>query len=148
MGFFDKLGDSIVSVSKDVGQKAKDVSGITKLKLDIRMKQDYLKEQYAYLGKAYYEAHKNEDVSEKHRFEKISEALDEINRMELQILELKKARKCPNCGTEVSDTAEFCSNCGAKLGVVVGEARAQDASGGEDSEPMEDEQPEGNSEYL
>lgn len=35
MSFIDKLGDSIVSMSKDVGQKAKEASGIAKLKLDI-----------------------------------------------------------------------------------------------------------------
>lgn len=58
MSFIDKLGDSIVSMSKDVGQKAKEASGIAKLKLDIRIKQEYVKEQYAQLGKVYYEAHK------------------------------------------------------------------------------------------
>ncbi len=150
MSFIDKLGDSIVSMSKDVGQKAKEASGIAKLKLDIRIKQEYVKEQYAQLGKVYYEAHKNEDVPEKHRFDKISDALDEIDRMELQILELKKARRCPNCGMEASETAEFCSNCGAKLGVVVGESKAEDVT--ENDQPKEDveleEEPDDNSEWL
>ena len=31
MEFFEKLGDTIVNVGKDVTQKAKDVSGIAKL---------------------------------------------------------------------------------------------------------------------
>ena len=150
MSFIDKLGDSIVSMSKDVGQKAKEASGIAKLKLDIRIKQEYVKEQYAQLGKVYYEAHKNEDVPEKQRFDKISDALDEIDRMELQILELKKARRCPNCGMEASETAEFCSNCGAKLGVVVGESKAEGVT--ENDEPKEDveleEEPDDNSEWL
>lgn len=150
MSFIDKLGDSIVSMSKDVGQKAKEASGIAKLKLDIRIKQEYVKEQYAQLGKVYYEAHKNEDVPEKQRFDKISDALDEIDKMELQILELKKARRCPNCGVEASETAEYCSNCGAKLGVVVGECKAEDVT--EDDQPKEDveleEEPDDNSEWL
>lgn len=141
MSFFDKVGDTIVSMGKDVGQKAKDVSGIAKLKLDIRTRKDFVKEQYAYLGKAYYESHKNEEVPEKQRFEKIAEALEEIDKMELQILELKKARKCPNCGNEVSETAEFCSNCGAKLGVVVDEE-------GNPAEDDIEEEPEEKSEYL
>lgn len=149
MSFIDKLGDSIVSMSKDVGQKAKEASGIAKLKLDIRIKQEYVKEQYALLGKLYYKAHKDEDVLEKEQFEKISEALDEIDKMELQVLQLKKARRCPNCGVEASDTAEFCSNCGAKLGVVVDESKGEDVS---DSQPTEDveleEEPDGDSEWL
>ncbi|MCM1257827.1 MAG: zinc ribbon domain-containing protein [Roseburia sp.] len=149
MSFIDKLGDSIVSMSKDVGQKAKEASGIAKLKLDIRIKQEYVKEQYAQLGKVYYEAHKDEDVPEKQQFEKIAEALDEIDQMELQVLELKKARRCPNCGVEASDTAEFCSNCGAKLGVVVGEGKAEDVSGSQPTEDVElEEEPDSDSEWL
>lgn len=121
MEFFEKLGDTIVSVGKDVTQKAKDVSGIAKLKLDIRSKEDFVKEQYIELGKAYYEAHKEEEVEDQARFDQIKEALEEIERMRLQILELKGARKCPGCGAEAADTAEYCSVCGAKLTVVVDE---------------------------
>ena len=36
MEFFDKLSETIVSAGKDVGQKAKDVSEIAKLKMDIQ----------------------------------------------------------------------------------------------------------------
>lgn len=128
MAFFDKLGDTIASVGKDVTQKAKDVSGIAKLKLDIKSKEDFIKEQYIQIGKAYYEAHKGEDVAEKDLFARIEEAKDAIADMELQILELKKARKCPKCGAEVAETAEFCSGCGAKLGVVVNETPYQEAA--------------------
>ena len=53
MEFFEKLGDTIVNVGKDVTQKAKDVSGIAKLKLDIKSKEDFIKEQYIELGKIY-----------------------------------------------------------------------------------------------
>ena len=42
MEFFDKLSETIVSAGKDVGQKAKDVSGIAKLKMDIRSKEDFV----------------------------------------------------------------------------------------------------------
>ena len=122
MDFFEKLGDTIIHAGKDVTQKAKDVSGIAKLKLDIRSKEDFIKEQYIQLGKAYYEKNKGTDVPEKVQFERIEEALEEIEKMELQILELKKARKCPNCGAEAPDKAEFCSVCGAKLSVVVDES--------------------------
>ena len=43
MEFFDKLSETIVSAGKDVGQKAKDVSGIAKLKMDIRSKEDFVR---------------------------------------------------------------------------------------------------------
>ena len=121
MDFFERLGDTIVNVSRDVTQKAKDVSGIAKLKLDMKAKEDFIKEQYAALGKWYYQEHKEEEGEQKAWIERIDEALEAIAQMELKILELKKARVCQECGAQASDTAEYCSVCGAKLVVVVKE---------------------------
>ena len=88
MEFFDKLSETIVSAGKDVGQKAKDVSEIAKLKMDIRSKEDFVEKQYAELGKAYYEKHKDEEnaeteekTPEQEHFFLITEALGEIERM-------------------------------------------------------------------
>ena len=121
MDILEKIGDTILSVGKDVTQKAKDVSGIAKLKLDILSKEDFIREQYTEIGKAYYEKNKGTDVAEKERFHRIDEALEDIEKMKLQILELKKARKCPDCGAEAADSADYCSVCGARLTVVVEE---------------------------
>lgn len=51
MEFFDKLSETIVSAGKDVGQKAKDVSGIAKLKMDIRSKEDFVENSMRNLEK-------------------------------------------------------------------------------------------------
>ena len=122
MDFFERVGDTIVQVGKDVTQKAKDVSGMAKLKMDIRAKKESVKESYLELGKIAYQRHKGETAEETALFERIDEALEEIEKMELQILELKGARMCPECGAQASDTAEYCSACGAKLAVVVADA--------------------------
>ena len=119
MEFFEKMGDTIVSVGKDVSKKAKDASGIAKLKMDIRAKEDFIKKEYMEIGKSYYETYKGEAVKEQAHFDRIDEAMDAISKMELQILELKGAKKCPQCQAQAPDTAEFCSACGAKLSVVV-----------------------------
>lgn len=119
MDIFEKIGDTLVQVGKDVSQKATDLSGIAKLKLDIRTKENFIKDQYLALGKACYQEHREKLEDEEVRFAQIDEALDAIRKMELAILELKKARKCPQCGNEATDTAEYCSFCGAKLAVVV-----------------------------
>lgn len=123
MEILEKISDTILHVGKDVTQKAKDVSGIAKLKMDIRSKEDFIKEQYIELGKLYYEKNKGIDVEEQAQFERIDEAQNEIEQMKLQILELKKAKKCPDCGAEAPDTAGYCSVCGAKLTVVEEEPR-------------------------
>ena len=140
MDFFERLGDTIVSVSRDVTQKAKDVSGIAKLKLDMKAKEDFIKEQYAALGKWYYQEHKEEEGEQRAWIERIDEALEAIAQMELKILELKKARVCQECGAQASDTAEYCSVCGAKLVVVVKEDVPEaDAAAEEPKEEIKDD---------
>jgi len=46
MSFFDEMKESLVSAGKDVSQKAKEVSGVAKLKLDVKSKEDYVEKQY------------------------------------------------------------------------------------------------------
>lgn len=54
---------------KGVSQKAKDITGIAKLKLDIKSKEDYVNKLYMAIGKRYYEMH-HEDAEP--LFEEIS----------------------------------------------------------------------------
>ena len=115
MAFIERMGDALLNMGKDVSQKAKDVSGIAKLKLNIRSKEDFIRDLYIELGKAYYEKYQGEDVPEQIQFAQIDEAMEAIAQMEQQILELKGAKKCPGCGAEASDSAEYCCVCGAKL---------------------------------
>ncbi len=42
MAFFNKLGESLTTAGREVSQKAKEVSEITKLRLDIKAKEDYV----------------------------------------------------------------------------------------------------------
>ena len=35
--------------------------------------------------------------------------------MKTQLMNLKGAKKCPNCGAEVGEDASFCASCGTKL---------------------------------
>ena len=122
MEFFDKLSETIVSAGKDVGQKAKDVSEIAKLKMDIRSKEDFVEKQYAELGKAYYEKHKNEESAEgeektpeQEHFLLITEALGEIERMRAEVFKLQGAVECPKCGAKMPQGAAFCSSCGTRM---------------------------------
>ena len=125
MELFDKLSETIVSAGKDVGQKAKDVSEIAKLKMDIKSKEDFGEKQYAELGKAYYEKHKDDETEEtgengektpeQEHFFLISEALGEIERMRAEVLKIQGAAECPKCGAKMPQGAAFCSNCGTKM---------------------------------
>lgn len=101
---------------KDVSQKAKEVSGVAKLKLDVKSKEDYVEKQYAELGRTYFDAHRDdEENAENEQFTVIKEALAEIERMKAEILNLQGAAECPNCGARMPQGASFCSSCGTKM---------------------------------
>ena len=82
MSFFDEMKESLVSAGKDVSQKAKEVSGVAKLKLDVKSKEDYVEKQYAELGRTYFDAHRDdEENAENEQFKVIKEALAGCSRM-------------------------------------------------------------------
>ena len=106
MSFFDEMKESLVSAGKDVSQKAKEASGVAKLKLDVKSKEDYVEKQYAELGRTYFDAHRDdEENAENEQFKVIKEALAEIERMKTEILNLQGAAECPNCGARMPQGA-------------------------------------------
>ena len=108
MSFFDEMKESLVSAGKDVSQKAKEVSGVAKLKLDVKSKEDYVEKQYAELGRTYFDAHRDdEENAENEQFKVIKEALAEIERMKTEILNLQGAAECPNCGARMPQGASL-----------------------------------------
>ena len=115
MEFFDKLGETLMTAGRDVSQKAKELSGAAKLNLDIKAKEDFVQKQYAEIGRQYYEAHKDDASTEFEQFASIREALESIEQMKKDLLELKGAKACPQCGAKMSEDAAFCSECGASL---------------------------------
>lgn len=116
MDFFDKLGATLSSAGKDVSQKAKDLSGTAKLNLDIKAKEDLIQKQYTELGRIYYAAHKDDPAAEgMNCIRTICEAEQEIARMRDEILKIKGAVACPNCGAQLPAGTGFCGQCGTKI---------------------------------
>ena len=116
MNIFEKLEEALTEAGRDVSQKAKDVTEIAKLKLDIKSKEDYVQKQYVALGLNYYNNHKDDENSEEaEMFYLIGEALEEIARMKEEVLRIQGATECPSCGTKVQLGAAFCSRCGNKM---------------------------------
>ena len=71
-------------------------------------KEDFVEKQYAELGKAYYEKHKDEESAEgkektpeQEHFFLITEALGEIERMRAEVFKLQGAVECPKCGAKM-----------------------------------------------
>jgi len=111
----NKVKESLVNAGKEVENMAKDASAVAKIKIDIHNKETFLEKQYALLGKAYYEAHKDEDVEEKAYFPSITEAEAELIRLNEELLAAQGSVECPSCGSKQSQDNAFCADCGASL---------------------------------
>jgi len=124
MSAWDDLKGSLFAAGRDVSQKAKEVSEVAKLKMDIHTKEDFVEKQYAALGRAYYEANKdNASDKDAAAFRVIAEALEEIQRMNQQVMDIQGVVQCPNCGKKVPIGNAFCSDCGAKLDEIIVDAK-------------------------
>lgn len=114
MTFFTKLGETISATGKDVSQKAKELTGIAKLNLDIKAKEDFVERQYMEIGKQYFELHKEDEEPLFEEIDIIRESLQEIDRLKTEIDDLKGKKKCPSCGATVGQEDAYCNKCGAK----------------------------------
>ena len=47
----------------------------------------------------------------------IAEAFAAFDHMKEEVLKIKGARQCPQCGATVPEDTEFCGKCGAKLNI-------------------------------
>lgn len=111
----NKVKESLVNAGKEVESFAKDASAVAKIKIDIHNKETFLEKQYALLGKAFYDAHKDEDIEEKVYFTSINEAQEELAKLKADLLAAQGAVECPSCGSKQPGEKAFCADCGASL---------------------------------
>lgn len=143
MDFFTKLGETITATGKDVSQKAKDLTGLAKLNIDIRTKEEYILRQYTQIGEQYYNLHKEDAEPFFEEMALVTETKEEIEKLKQEISELKGIKKCPSCGTEMEMEAVYCTKCGAKYDSIFEEEDVQkftkepEKDSAKDSEPME-----------
>lgn len=118
MNFFDKLGKKASKTYQVTKEKAVNLSEELKLKSKISDIKEKIDNLYNEIGKTVYNEMKDgKDVSKEEvasKCEEISNLNDEIQKIESEILALKKVRKCVNCGEELELQDLFCSKCGAK----------------------------------
>ena len=115
MDFFNKIGDTIVSAVKGVGEKAKDVTDATRLSYDISKKKSEINDKYRTLGKKYYSEHRDEKDD---MIVAITAAIEELHEMEKNLASVKGGTRCEKCGAIVPVGSAYCSKCGAKVGDI------------------------------
>lgn len=118
MDFFNKLGKKASETYQATKEKATTISGELKLRGKISDLKSKIEDIYTEIGKIVYEEMKaGNDVSKDvvvEKCEEISRVKEEISKLEVEILAVKKIKKCVNCNEELDINAEFCSKCGAK----------------------------------
>ena len=122
MEFLNKLGKKASETYQVTKEKAVNLSEELKLRGKISEYKEEIVKNYKDIGEIVYNEIKNNNEVSKEavtsKCEEIDKANDEISKLEVQLLALKKVKKCINCGAELDIDAEFCSKCGNKQPVV------------------------------
>ena len=122
MEFLNKLGKKASETYQVTKEKAVNLSEELKLRGKISEYKEEIVKNYKDIGEIVYNEIKNNNGVSKEavtsKCEEIDKANDEISKLEVQLLALKKVKKCINCGAELDIDAEFCSKCGNKQPVV------------------------------
>ena len=102
MAFFDNLSKKLSDAGQSVSQQTKNLGEINRLNNLIAENRKGISQRCFELGKAYYQAHRDEEnVEYPELVGQISELLKGIEEAEETIKQLKGITKCPSCGAEV-----------------------------------------------
>lgn len=112
----EKISKTISETGKVVSEKTKLVGESARLNSKILSKEGVIRSNYSEIGEFYYNKYKdNPDADIADAVNEITEAVNAIDEMKAQLLSLKGAVKCTECGAECPIENSFCGHCGAKL---------------------------------
>lgn len=116
MDFLNKLGKKTSETYQVTKEKVTNLSEELKIRGKISNIKDSIEKIYTEIGEiAYLEIRDGKDVSRDAvvaKCEEISRKLDEISKLESELLAIKKVKKCTDCNAEINLEDEFCSKCG------------------------------------
>lgn len=116
MAFWEDFSETISIKGKEMADKAKNFTDIASLRGQIVSYENTILRYYREIGRAYYEAHKNDITKEfPEQMDAIVNAEKMIKDLEKRISELRGTQKCTSCGNDVPDDSVFCPKCGAKM---------------------------------
>lgn len=114
----NSLLDKAVSVANAAGKKTEEVVEVSKLKLQEASLNADISNCYDELGKLRYNE-KQFDIKDVEKEEdlvgQIQVLLEELAELKNKCEEIRKVRKCPNCGAACNVESHFCSRCGMML---------------------------------
>ena len=109
MDFINKVGSTIA-------RKAKEAAGISNLNSQIGAQEAIINKLCLEIGKTVYEKRQLfPDSALDEKYTAVSNAYAEIARLKSEIISVKGAKQCPNCGIEVALAASSCPGCGTAV---------------------------------
>lgn len=119
MGFFDKMGETISTKSKDVAKKAKEMAEVTSLNSKISTQKDIINKIHKEIGEMVCADRENwTGLNLDDQFARLDAAAAEIERLQAEIQRVKGIKLCANCGAEMERTVAFCPSCGTPAPIV------------------------------
>lgn len=119
MGILDDVVINAKSAAKAVGDGANKVMNISKLRIQIAELNNELSTRYELLGE-YVCANCREAFAENAevvgKIAEIDELTAQMAAVTKELNDKQNKAVCPSCGKHSPSNAQFCSNCGTKLG--------------------------------
>ena len=116
MSFLDNLTKKANDAYHTTKEKTVQITNEIKMKSKINNNKEQIQALYKELGIMAFDAYKSnteiskEDIAPK--CEEINSLLEEVARMKIEILTLKKLKKCVSCEAEIDQEDKFCPKCG------------------------------------
>ncbi len=111
-----KIGDTLTDAGKTVGEKTKQVGSVAKMNAKIISCEHSISENYAILGKYYYDTYKDNPAEEiADTVNAVTASIETIAELKSELLAIKGLVKCQKCGSECPFEDTFCGKCGAEL---------------------------------
>lgn len=116
MAFMDGLNDKISKLSASALEKTKEASDSIKINSAIKEEENRQKELFRQIGEKFFAVYTADSTREIDALcAAVQESMYKAETYREQLMKLKGAKTCGNCGAEVAANAAFCSRCGAPM---------------------------------
>ncbi|MBU3110111.1 hypothetical protein [Clostridium lacusfryxellense] len=112
---FSKITKSLSESASNVVQKSNELIAVSALNGEINDEEKKKDIIYIAIGKVVYNSFINKaELSEeiKQKCEAVLEHNEQIKIIMEKIINVKRIKKCPNCGTDMNISIKFCPDCG------------------------------------
>ena len=117
MSIFNEIKKNVSGAASAASKKTNELTGIAKLNVNIKLEETKLSECYEEIGRLFYTAERSGEDNTSDIAAYIMQA-DKIKATiagyKAELAHLRKVVICEGCGTEISETAAYCSVCGTK----------------------------------